>query len=316
MLQISKQQALQRYDVLPKSLREELFSAENAETIRFLSYENQINEEQIGELAKIAGNVVFGFLNVNDVAKELKESLGIDDAKAQIIFRGLNQKIFSRLKEEIAKIFAPPAPSIAKSTEETFAEAMPSAPRANATASPSPLPPHPVNKSFKEFLMPDFSKTAEPTAKPATDPIPKIREAEPIVDLQSFQIKKESAKAKTTPEPEIPLAAPFILHKTDQITPGAPATETPKIKPGLSIKTPSFSQPAAEKPTAPKPVSVKIEMPNSHEPASRVVHYSDLRTPLNAAGLTKPEITENTVDLRKVFKEETAPDSNTVDLSR
>lgn len=131
----------------------------------------------------------------------------------------------------------------------------------------------------------------------------KIKPTEPIVDLQSFQIKKGAAKLKPAEtEPEPPPATPFILHQADQITQTA-------IKSSLNIKVPDFSRPAAEKPSAPKPISVQIEIPSA-----RVVHYSDFRTPISQDGAPKPQVpaAENIVDLRKIIKQESGP--NTVDL--
>ncbi len=174
----------------------------------------------------------------------------------------------------------------------------------------------------------------KPSEMPAPKPMPTaptIQKSLPIVDLQSFQIKKGTAKPNLA-EPEALPTVPFMLHQADQITQTAATAGQAAALPRLNIKIPAFSRPMAEKSAlagqaAPKPISVKIEIPQSTTTAgqaasagsgqaARVVHYSDFRTPISRDGALKSPVptTENILDLRKIFGQET--NSNTVDLRK
>lgn len=318
MLQITTEQASQRYSTLPPILQDAIFSNANADTVRFIASEQQLDDKQMYNLSIIAGDVIFGFLDINDTVKELKVSLDIDDSKARVIAEELNQRIFAALKEEIEKNYQPLKSEGFKISPPLFYQP------------PQPLTsPHiPVQKSFREFLIP------QSTPRPATTPEP----SKPVVNLQSFAVKDKEAKIEegikkikkeAAPEPE--LTAPFILHQETppQTNPVFQKSVRIEIKPALPAGT------EQKKPAPIKPVPVKIESPpqgpangtsgasgtqppfNPTQNTPRVVHYNDFRTPLNNIGLPKkdaaslapppPEIQtrlpnvseENIIDLRK-----------------
>ncbi len=109
MLKISKQQLFQRWDVLPDNLREALFSETNADIFWRICQAEHISEEKISIGATIVGDVILGFLHVEDLAKELQLDLNINKEIASVIAREVDRKIFSLIRSDLEKIYSPVA---------------------------------------------------------------------------------------------------------------------------------------------------------------------------------------------------------------
>ncbi len=168
----------------------------------------------------------------------------------------------------------------------------------------------------------------------------RIKSDKPISPLNFASAIKEKVVASEPKNPEASEThpTPFMLHQENPTS--APVlSSAPKefqsAKPSLTMKVQNFyqSSPSASTNTVPKPVSIKVEMPsadmNSHKieqsvqvnqqdapptprselpmntplaenQSSRVVHYSNLRTPINSIGLPKNVVEkDNILDLRK-----------------
>lgn len=109
MLKISKQQLFQRWDVLPDNLREALFSETNADVFWRICQAEHIPEEKISIGATIVGDVILGFLHIEDLAKELQSDLNINKEIARVIAGEVDRKIFSPIKSDLEKIYSPVA---------------------------------------------------------------------------------------------------------------------------------------------------------------------------------------------------------------
>lgn len=107
MLNITKQQALNRWDNLPIILREAMFSERNADILWSVCKEQHLSEDKIRIVANFVGDVIMGFTHPEDLAKEIKEALGINIEIANSISVEINRKIFMPLKSEIDKVYAP-----------------------------------------------------------------------------------------------------------------------------------------------------------------------------------------------------------------
>lgn len=104
---IPQQQALDRWDSLSNELREALWSEQNSTIVRQTCEREHIPPEKIPFVGRIAGYVLLGFLHPEDVSRELKEALGADQKTADAIAKDLNAKIFSPLRGELERAYAP-----------------------------------------------------------------------------------------------------------------------------------------------------------------------------------------------------------------
>ncbi|HEY4475403.1 MAG TPA: hypothetical protein VJB92_01640 [Candidatus Paceibacterota bacterium] len=138
-------------------------------------------------------------------------------------------------------------------------------------------------------LKSDLDRIYAPPAQTEKQPLP-LRETLLETKLAPVFVPQASTIVKIKPQ-ETPIAAretpippdgdqPFLLHEEKP----AFSPETPREKPFVSFEAKRDFQ----KPPLPKPVNVKIETPEKEENESdensgsaRVVHYSNLRTPLD-----------------------------------
>ena len=99
--------ALQRWDILPITLREALFSEPNSDFLWKTCLDEHLPNENIYIVSKIAGYVLLGFLHPEDVGQEIKERIGIDVKTASAIEEALNKRIFTSLRTDIDKVYSP-----------------------------------------------------------------------------------------------------------------------------------------------------------------------------------------------------------------
>lgn len=158
------------------------------------------------------------------------------------------------------------------------------------------------------------SPQPEPSSQPP-EPAPiNIAKQAPAAPLS----EQEPAPLTKIPEAKIPAPAepprgepaePFMIHEENIFKPAI--SQSSREQPTIKIETEEFFK---QKPAPSKPVTVTLETSEPPQSEARIVHYSDLRTPLNNLGLPKkPEpkkediinlenfakIKDNTVDLRK-----------------
>jgi hypothetical protein len=106
MLLIQKQQALERWDILPDEIREVLVSENSTEIIERITKEEHIAEEKISKISRISGYVFMGFLHPEETVRELQEALQIDIKIAENISKALNTRLFAPYKNQLEKIYA------------------------------------------------------------------------------------------------------------------------------------------------------------------------------------------------------------------
>lgn len=184
---------------------------------------------------------------------------------------------------------------------------------------PTPTPETPAPIPSPPTAIPLEVRPAEGTAITAGDGLPLMKPPKPIISGPTEWEKLRREPTTAPKEPEMPVS-PFILHQEN--VPVSVASKT-KTEPSLNIKVKDYYQASEEKrPQRPVPVQVEYSLgemksttknlaANIQEQKARVVHYNEMRTPLNNLGLPKAAA-ENRVDLRKFAK----PDLNTVDLRK
>jgi len=214
MVKLSQYKILERWDILPISLREASFSEINSGFLWQTCEAEHIPDNKIYTVARITGYVLMGFLHPEDMANEMRDALGVDIRIATSISDAINQRIFAPIRPDIDKVYNPSTsgtttPKIFEEVRPPMAELIPrSAPAplpsissvapVSATATPAPLPKQEPIKpatektvsSLDEFAR--FKTGAAPSAPPAPAPKPIVLQTEsmsrPIPNAPDFKV--------------------------------------------------------------------------------------------------------------------------------
>ncbi len=108
MQNVTKQQALNRWDKLPVVLREAIFSERNTDILWIVCEDQHLPEDKIFRVASLVGDVVMGFTHPDDLGKEIKETLALNPIIIDLIVKEVNSKIFAPIRSEINKALALP----------------------------------------------------------------------------------------------------------------------------------------------------------------------------------------------------------------
>lgn len=177
MLNIPREKVLERWDKLPQSIREAIFSEENADIIQQIGEANRFTENNIQILSVVAGDVLRGFIKHGELAREIVKDLKIDYDTASTIAKEINDKIFSPLKSDLEKVYEP-------LTETQTSELL--SPQLNLEPQTTPFPapllfpmlkkinapePQTIKPSFKEtpFIL-HQEEEVKPEAEPKIQP--------------------------------------------------------------------------------------------------------------------------------------------------
>jgi len=110
----SKEQLWKLYEVLPKELKEAIFSEETANSIHEACTRNNLEEAKIPEIAKYAGYVLMGLLPPDEFEKTLKEKLALDNEQAKKINQEITRFIFFPLRATLESIYKTEVEPVAK----------------------------------------------------------------------------------------------------------------------------------------------------------------------------------------------------------
>lgn len=247
MIQISRSQALNRYDLLQENLKDSLFSAQNAEIIRRVCASHHLTEDKTVIIGKIVGYIIMGFIHPEDLAGEIKNALNINPEIAASISREIDRKIFSPIRNDIDKVYSP----LEGSAEEHIID---------------------LRKVEEKKEVEPLKEEVVAPEKPEDKPVIIHQEAEikPTAVVKkslgglfsALGAKKEEAKApkpvaaevqiagEQPPKEEVskPAAPPRVVHYTElrtSLTPPAPAQAAPTTP---TTPTPPTPQQKTEKP--------------------------------------------------------------------
>ena len=104
MKNFTEEQIAQMYDNLPEDLKDVIFGLEMNEIVEKIGRENQLNIEQIGDLANETGMVMLGVTHPNEFIGNLADRLEIDKEKAMAIAQEINEQVFKKVRESLRKI--------------------------------------------------------------------------------------------------------------------------------------------------------------------------------------------------------------------
>jgi len=101
----SSEELWQLYDSLPNELKNAIFSPKTSEVIYNLCQRNNLDEKQMGEIAKEVGFVILGLLPPNELQDELKKNLNLDDDLAKKINQEIQRFIFYPIKAPLEELY-------------------------------------------------------------------------------------------------------------------------------------------------------------------------------------------------------------------
>lgn len=270
MPNITKQQALFRWDILPMNLREAIFSERNAEILWQICELQHLPEDRIYRVATLAGDVIMGFIHPEDLAREIQEQVGLKFEVAEIIANEIIKKIFAPIRSDIDKIYSPivevpEAFEEEEEGEEAETLVITGAPKVDSVLKAKEPEPFKiiVTEGGEELIVPGTGgEGAEGEGLPAMSEGPTI--------IQKGLELETAVGAKK------PLSGLFsFLRAKKEEEAGAGAAGAAQIELGAVVKS-EIVEPVM--PVA--PVGEVIPPLES----SREVHYGEMKTPINAAG--------------------------------
>ncbi len=176
MVNVTQVQAQKRFQVLPETIQDAIFSVKSADIISSVCSQNHLSDEKTAKVSESAGWVLLGFIHPEDLAGEIRDSAGIDIKIASLIADQINTKIFQPIREEIEKIYAPStegdeglAEKLRPVSLEEIAPATEAVP-APAPAMASPAPSAKIPESVKAAAVPAPAPAVMPAPVPSAAP--------------------------------------------------------------------------------------------------------------------------------------------------
>ena len=225
MLKIPPEIVMERWDSLPQSLRDAIFSEENGEFVWNLGSEIGLSEEQIPVFATLIGDVLRGFMDYSALKKYLSSDLALSEESAASVFEKINDHIFKPMEEDIKNSYSPYIENQASSSTNTDNAAVVSAPT-------------PISQPVSEPVAPISQPVSEPVApvsQPQPTPEPVVEKVEPPETITPYFAGSSEYPAPIDMD-NPPAAAPFVVEEQETIR---PVIETDPGA-GLSSLRPSF----------------------------------------------------------------------------
>ena len=197
MKNFTEKQIAQMYDNLPEDLKDVIFGLEMNEIVEKIGRENQLNIEQIGDLANETGMVMLGVTHPNEFIGNLADRLEIDKEKARAIAQEINEQVFKKVRESLRKIH-----NIREGEEEENqghqGNPLPQGVALMAEQSREDILKEIEKDHTKENNIPDIMKG---DANPFEE---KMKEGVLLAPVEEKHYIEESAKTALLPEPEKP----------------------------------------------------------------------------------------------------------------
>ncbi|MCR4275238.1 MAG: hypothetical protein NUV83_00570 [Candidatus Wolfebacteria bacterium] len=283
---ITEQQFQKRVYDLPSILKNALNSESVMGTVRHICQSHYFDDEKTLTIEQLTALVLSGFVAIEDMSKEIAENLEVNKQLADSIYQEIDKKIFISLKDEIKKIYSPlvvsksalswgaPKIELKPATKEDVVDLK--------TKSALGISSETIEIKSKE-IFPEAVVLKKPEFRQ------EIKKEEPTVFGKIEPKVSGITLEKSLGEEE----APMILHKETELTPLA--ADKKSLAEVFTFS--SGQEPAARKESSDLAAKIsfgadvekkkenKIQM---EKPNVRVVHYSDLNTPMSPFGKEKP----------------------------
>jgi len=311
------EKVIERWDSLPEILRDAMTSDGVANEQEKIYSDFHLSDQKQVLLGKLIRGVFFGFIHLQDLYKEIRDTLGVDGRLALEIYQEVDKKIFLPLHGEIEKNYLAHKVGVVDSSQVSE----PAVSREKVV----------LKSGEKDVVDLRSQKGSLPTAAPIRI-VGKEEEARavasPIVSKPIFQKEDPSVQSfAPSPSPVAPPSAPqektseqkfssspsspaqhgpLIIHKKDSFEPLVGRSSDPYKQMSFGGFMGAFKSMDSKKEASPSKATVEIPGMEKKEssdsgagkvPVSvkhytqepRTVHYSDFRTPLEGGEKEQPQ---------------------------
>ncbi len=291
MINISKQQKFDRWDTLSDNLKGALFSEQNSSILWRICEGQHLPADKISTVAVITGYIILGFIHAEDLAKEIKNELNINQEIANTIALEIDRKIFGPIRSDLEKIYSIPVEEKGTETEALDLRAKAQALEVSEI--------RPIEAIVAVAEAPKIIPEEKPGAikTPEISPTPAIQVDGPMIIHKETEFKPLSESRKS-------LGGLFGFLKKDREQ--KPETMTAaKVQVELGSQPLGVSEASQEKELEPSKVA-KTEIPKV-----RVVHYTEFPVAANPFPIEgeKPKEVIQSVPLQ-TEKQEIKPSEN------
>jgi len=216
-----------------------MFSDKIAEVMFSVGEQFELNVEQIGTLSTESGYVVLGLTPPSQFMKAIRDSLGINEAKAQAVAQEINKAVFLPLREQLRKTHEI---EVNEALFQKGGAAKPQSSHILPTVQSHPTPPSPAPR-------------ARPVPPPIPPPMKKIPDTRPALPVPPPSIGPLSRPQSSKIQPQAPLVPPknhIDLRALPKPAGASPPPSPPPIPPPMPPSP--MAPPPAPTPPLPKPL--------------------------------------------------------------
>lgn len=105
MTEYNQEQLWGLFNVLPKKLKDAIFSEETADVISNICKEHKIEDTQKSKIAELVGDSLMGLLPPNKLHEYIKTETGIEQAEAEKVALAINRFILYPVKEALGSLY-------------------------------------------------------------------------------------------------------------------------------------------------------------------------------------------------------------------
>lgn len=208
----SEDEVKKRMEALPEAASDFLYSAEMGAIVKEIADKHHLHIDQMSLLEAEAGEFILGFVEPQEFAANIAETLKLDAQTADAVSKDMNEKLFTKVRDLMK---GPPA----EVKKEPLANQIPV--RTQAPSTPPPMPPRPAPMPVSTPMSPTSAAPA-----PTTPPKPAVTH-----DLLAAEAMLSEKKVTPPPTPApTPQPKPPIATTPNPATP-APTSPTPSAPP-------------------------------------------------------------------------------------
>jgi hypothetical protein len=192
-----------RLDSLPPEIKQLLYSNEVDVIVQQIGAKNKLHLDQTGILLAEMNEVMMGYLEASDLAKELVDVFRIDEDRANAIAKDVDDMLFSKIRDAMRKVYE----------EANTTAPIVEAPAPSQSKLP-PLEPRSTSPQAVQITTPVLAPVAPtPTtvtsvppvpAKPPAPPAPTMAQAETMLSQKTVEVAPQRGMVAKTPANSVP----------------------------------------------------------------------------------------------------------------
>lgn len=243
MMKVAQKDINNRWNSLPDVLRWEVFSVDNDALLEAAAEQYSLSDDQYNTVSNLVLYVLLGFLQPKEMIRELQSSVPFSPQQALDVFRVLDERIFSRVAQELRSF------SVSFKTQE-YAEDV-EEPQTQETVSLKQKPQE--VRQREEYTPASFSQVQTPP--------------------QEEVPQKEEVATPQKEDDQVVSDEPFMIHSSDEVA-SPQSAQKPRIRRSLGGVSGVFGSSVSSKDKSSSLSQAQVEIPQGEEEV-KTVHYSD-----------------------------------------